>query len=454
MRTILKLSLFILSNFGYWEYFREKHKISMYFAPVYTIAVQFSLLFAAGILNGLEEMTFVLYGLGLLLCARCLYQTKLCCLLRYRDWGYAYFAGFCALAAALVYGARFGHIDNFTHWATVVRSMLYTHRFPNFKDIAVTFTTYPLGTAAYIYYFCRLTHDGEWFQMLAQGYMILSTLLPIFAFARKNKLLNALLLGAMTLFLLQYNVLLTDLRVDTVMSLAGMAAIVFAYSHCASTRGECSVWYVFPMLLWVTNIKHAALLYVVIALLALLPVRGSAQQKKQWLLLGGGLLLCRKIWSLHCDYVYHTDDAGMHNMSVDWFRYVLDGKTSEDIQRMIRGFWSYVTTERSYFWFLAWLVLQKIWDLAARRGRIVCGIHGRCAGNVCFLHALVGGPVRSGKIYAVRRCGGVLYFCGLRSNASVTDELQEAVCGRGCGGDSSDAVRLAYAADSAAGVLF
>ena len=89
MRTILKLSLFILSNFGYWEYFREKHKISIYFAPVYTIAVQFSLLFAAGILNGLEEMTFVLYGLGLLLCARCLYQTKLCCLLRYRDWGYA-----------------------------------------------------------------------------------------------------------------------------------------------------------------------------------------------------------------------------------------------------------------------------------------------------------------------------------------------------------------------------
>lgn len=360
MRTILKLSLFILSNFGYWEYFREKHKISMYFAPVYTIAVQFSLLFAAGILNGLEEMTFVLYGLGLLLCARCLYQTKLCCLLRYRDWGYAYFAGFCALAAALVYGARFGHIDNFTHWATVVRSMLYTHRFPNFKDIAVTFTTYPLGTAAYIYYFCRLTHDGEWFQMLAQGYMILSTLLPIFAFARKNKLLNALLLGAMTLFLLQYNVLLTDLRVDTVMSLAGMAAIVFAYSHCASTRGECSVWYVFPMLLWVMNIKHAALLYVVIALLVLLPVRGSPQQKKQWLLLGGGLLLCRKIWSLHCDYVYHTDDAGMHNMSVDWFRYVLDGKTSEDIQRMIRGFWSYVTTERSYFWFLAWLVLLTV----------------------------------------------------------------------------------------------
>ena len=394
MRTILKIALFAFSNFGYWEYFREKHKINIYFAPVYTIAVQFAALFAAGILNGLEEMAFVLYGLGLLLCARSLYQTRLRCLLQYCDWGYVYFAGACALAAVLVYGACFGHIDNFTHWATVVRSMLYTHRFPNFNDIAVTFTTYPLGTAAYIYYFCRLTNDAEWFQMLAQGYMIVCTILPVFTYARKNKWLNAVLLGAMTLFLLQYNVLLTDLRVDTVMPLAGMAAIVFAYSYCASTRGGHSAWYVFPMLLWVMNIKHAALLYVVIAMLLLFPtVKKSEHGRNQWLLLGGGLLLAKKIWSLHCDYVYYTEDAGMHNMSVDWFRYVLGGKTPEDIQRMIRAFVSYVITERNYFWLAAWFVLLivlALWLAGENRKKYWTLLVGAAALYVVYTAGVLG----------------------------------------------------------------
>ena len=56
MRTLLQLGMFVLSNLGYWEYFREKHKINVYFVPLFTIAVQFCVLFAAGILNCLKEM--------------------------------------------------------------------------------------------------------------------------------------------------------------------------------------------------------------------------------------------------------------------------------------------------------------------------------------------------------------------------------------------------------------
>lgn len=363
MRTILKLGLFVLSNLGYWEYFREKHKISQYFAPLFTLAVQFSVLFAAGIFNGLEEITFVLYGLGLLLCLRYLYQTKLRFLLRYCDWGYVYFAAAVAVAGISVFGCRFAHIDNFTHWATVVRSMLYTNRFPCFKDAVVTFTTYPLGTAAYIYYFCRLTSDAEWVQMLAQGYMIICAILPVFAYAGKNKLPSAVLIGIMTLLLMQYNVRLTDLRVDTVMPLAGVAAMVFAYEYCVSGKRETplSLYYVFPMLLWAMNIKHAAMLYVVIVMILLLPeAKLNGKRKKEWLILGGALLLARQIWSMHCDYVYYEESAGMHSMSADWFRYVLGDKTPEDVLQITRNFVSYVTVGRNYFWLLAWLAVLAV----------------------------------------------------------------------------------------------
>lgn len=363
MRTLLQLGMFVLSNLGYWEYFREKHKINLYFAPMFTLAAQFSALFVAGICNGLEQMTFVLYALGLLLCLKFLYQTKLRGIVRYFDWGYLYFAAVMAIAAATVFGCRFAHIDNFTHWATVVRSMLFTDRFPCFKDPVVTFSTYPLGTAAYIYYFCRLTNDAEWFQMLAQGYMIVCTILPVFAYARKNKFLSMLLLSAMTLFLLQYNVRLTDLQVDTVMPVAGVAAMVFAYEHCVSAGREEThcVYYAFLVLLWVMNIKHAAMLYVLIVLIILLvDGKTSGRQWKECLILSGALLLARQVWSMHSDYVFYEENVGMHSMSADWFRYVLGEKTPEDVWRIVNSFVNYVTAERNYFWLLSWLALLAV----------------------------------------------------------------------------------------------
>ena len=363
MRTILKLILFLLSNLGYWEYFRDKHRISLHFAPVFTVAVQFTVLFTAGILNGLEEMTFGLYALGLLLCFRFLYRTKLRGVLRYCEPGCLYLLIAAAVAGVSVFGSRFVQIDNFTHWATVVRSMLFTDRFPNFKDVAVTFTTYPLGTAAYIYYFCRLTGDAEHFMMLAQAYMMLCAILPIFAFARKNRLTGMPVVGAMTLFLLGYNVGLADLRVDTVMPLAGMAAMAFAYYHCISGEEEqrLSLYYTFPMLLWVMNIKHAAVLYTVMAMILLLAgMERTDRRRKEWLILAVALLLSRQIWSMHCDYVYYEDSAGMHSMSADWFRYVLGDKTPEDIRRIAGGFLSYVTVGRNYFWLLAWAVVLTV----------------------------------------------------------------------------------------------
>lgn len=377
MRTILKLGLFLLSNAGYWEYFRRKHQINRYFAPVFTIAVQFTALFAAGILNGLEDMTFVLYATGLLLFFRFLYETKLRGLLQYVDAGYLFFAAAFLLAGSAVYGMRFSHIDNFTHWATVVRSMLFMDRFPCYQDVAVTFTTYPLGTAAYIYYFCRLTNDAEFFQMLAQAYIMICAVLPVFAFTRKNKLLCMLFVAAMTGFFFQYNVPLTDLQVDTVMPLAGIAAAAFVYCHCVSGEEgkKLSGYYAFPMLLWLMNIKHPAILYVVIAMAVLLAgMEKSGKRKKEFLILVAALLLAKRIWSLHCDYVFYPENAGMHSMSADWFRFVMGGKTPEDVRKIVSGFVRHVLTQRNYFWFLTWLVLLgalAAWRPKTERGRYI-----------------------------------------------------------------------------------
>ena len=394
MVTMLRLGLFLISGLGYWEYFRSRHNINVYFAPVYTVSVQFCVLFAAGILNCLKDMTLALYALGLLLFLKALYQRKLRLFSEYLNGGYVYFAAALVMAALIVRGQQFLHFDNFTHWATVVRSMLHTDRFPTFKDTVVTFSTYPLGTSACIYYFCRLVGSGEDMQMLGQAYMMVCAILPVFAFARKNSWLSAVLVTVMTGFLFDHNIPLTELLVDTVMPLAAAAVLVFVYHGCISREGEgLSAYYAFPMLLWLMNIKHAALLYVVIGVLVLFFGTGARERgKKECLILAAALVVARRVWSLHSSYVFPEETSGMHSMSSDWFRYILGEKTAEDIWGIARGFASYVVSGRSYFWIFLWLGLLAVLVglLVKERRRYLALLSGGLAVYAVYLVGLLG----------------------------------------------------------------
>ena len=61
VREVIQVFLLLLSNLGYWEFFRTKHKINLYCVPVFVVAVQFLVLLAAGILNFLLEASVLMY---------------------------------------------------------------------------------------------------------------------------------------------------------------------------------------------------------------------------------------------------------------------------------------------------------------------------------------------------------------------------------------------------------
>lgn len=85
---IIKLGLLMLSNLGYWEFFRSKSKLNVYFLPAFTIAAQFLVLFAAGLTNLLAEGAYAIYFLGLALFLAALGREKGALLKPYRNWGY------------------------------------------------------------------------------------------------------------------------------------------------------------------------------------------------------------------------------------------------------------------------------------------------------------------------------------------------------------------------------
>lgn len=363
MISLLKLGVLMLSYLGYWEYFRTRHKINIYFVPVFTIACQFVALLAAGILNYLKDTTVLLWVVGIVLFANALHREKLNIVRPYLTGAFVSFAVLLAVAAVYTYGKKFSYVDNFTHWATAVRNMLNTDRFPGSLDTAVEYTSYPLGSSSLIYYFCRLTSCSEHMQMLAQSFMMLCTILPVYAFVKKHKVISTALITIMTVFFFQYNIPITELLVDTLLPLAGMATITFVYRQCVigENGNKLPVYYALPMMLWMMNIKHAALLYVVVAFALLCVGPGRTEQNRKPLLYSLlVLVVTNSLWNRHCSYIDPDVRTSQHALSVNWFSRIVSDKTPEDILEIIRKFLNYTVARRELLWFLVWLLLLGV----------------------------------------------------------------------------------------------
>ena len=331
IRTLLKLALMLVSYFGWWEFFRGRCRVNVYFAPLFTLAFQFAVLFLPGLLNFLPEAAWALYFGGFLCLAEGLRREKLGLVKHYFNWGYGLFFLALAVMAVAFRGKVVTWFDNFTHWATVVKNMIAAERFPTFAQEAVSFHTYPLGSAALIWYFSRITSDQEDFWMLAQGFMMLCTLLPMFAFGKKNSFRKAVFLALAGNFLLCYNIPPTELLVDTLLPLAGTAMLLFLHSECLREEQPLNIWFALPLLFWVMNIKNAGMLFAAAGMLILLlRMKKQGRELKPLLLMGLVLLAGYLLWDRHCDYVFYSS-VSQHEISAEYLSSRLGEKTLADI---------------------------------------------------------------------------------------------------------------------------
>lgn len=330
--TLLKLGLLLLSYLGYWEFFRGRCRMNVYFVPAFTVAAQFTVMFLPGLLNFLPEAVWLLYLGGFVLLLDALRREKLGFVRHYINWGY----GLLFLALVVMALAFRGRIvtwfDNFTHWAVAVKNMLSADRFPTFAQEAVTFNTYPLGSTAMIYYFCRFTSPEEDFWMLAQGFLMLCMVLPMFACGKKNGILTAAFLALAGNFLLCYNIPLTELLVDTLLPLAGAAMLLFLHRECMREAEPLPICYfALPFLFWVMNIKNAGLLFVFAgAAMLLWHCKKQGKELKGVAVTALVLLAGYFLWDRHCDYVFYNNTISQHEISLDYFSLHLGEKTLAD----------------------------------------------------------------------------------------------------------------------------
>ena len=334
--TLVKLFFFALSTLGSFELLRlaGRDRIQTHFLPSLTIAVQVSVLFLAGLWNLLPEAAGILYLLGFfglfLLVVR---EKSLNFLRKYADFGYATLLMILIGSALAVKGKMFLQYDNFSHWALVVREMLRFDRFPNFTDTLIHFQEYPLGSAAYIYYFAHWVGTAEPLQMLAQAYAIAAAILPLFSRATGRKPLCCAALLGFAWFVFDYNTAITDLLVDTLLPMVGMCALLFAVTHCKEGCGKFELFCAACYSIWLVQIKNSGIFFLLPIVLVIVPY---AHRQKAWGACAPVLLaplVSLVLWQKHCAMQV------MHGTPMWTFNGLMQKKSPKKTQRTSFPVW-------------------------------------------------------------------------------------------------------------------
>ncbi len=364
-----KLIVFFLSNLGFWEYFRRKSKMNIYFLPAFTICLQIMILFCAGLLNCMLIAVWTMYAGGIILAVYYLSNDYKNIIGIYLNSGYVFFIIVFCVILCVCQGQVFTAYDNFSHWALVIKNMLLTDRYPSFQDSLIIFQEYPLGSASYIYYFAKLISHSESAQMAAQSLMMLSFILPVFKYINKNKTVSCVMLLLYINYIFCYNIRIDSLLVDTLLPLQGMTALFFIYSECLNFnggkyQGGVCVGFAIPFLCSAVQIKNSGIYFVILACLLIgISLKKDTNDRKCKIFTITAPFLSLYLWKWHCNYVFVDGSLTKHAMTVENYQNVFSQKTGEQIESILNNVIKYSFGGKEFFYILLFLVIVGIMSI-------------------------------------------------------------------------------------------
>lgn len=359
----IRTFLFALSIFGYLNFLHHCTRLKVEFLPAVTFSGQICILFLGGLFNLLALTTAALLLAGILF-ALLSWKVRR----SYRDFlcpGYLFFVGACLYFLFLFKGQVFNSYDNFSHWALVVKQMILTDRFPNFQDNIILFQSYPLGSSVFVYYVSKIiSTTSEGCQMLAQTMLILSMLLPLFAFAQKQKALNAILGIGASVFVLSYNIWPTELLVDTLLPVTGAAGFLLLEEELSQEKKF--TWLSISVAVSVILIKNSGIFFWALMAVRLffswLSNRKTVQKTEQlsWISLILLPLFALLLWKKHVEYVFPTGMTALHSMSIKAYAANIQEKSGDVLSQILRAFIGRFLSGHSFLLLLLILVFAAI----------------------------------------------------------------------------------------------
>jgi len=355
--SILKILLLVFSTLGLWELVRRSFpRADVSFVPGITVAAQVTLLFLAGLLNLLREALLLFTAAGLISLGMYSYRDKGIRFLREYLKPAFFFLAFCLLVMSFFLRDKvLTHFDSFSHWGLVVKNMLATGRFPNHLDTVIRFQEYPLGSAVWIWYFCKLAGTAENVQMFAQLFMLLVSIMPLFSLCKKGWPLALVLILTFTNYVLICNALVTDLLVDTLLPLVFAAGLLYVLQYRPAAAGPDSVRSLFPAafcMIQLTQVKNSGLFLAAVIAVVLLFQASREKKLLPSLVCVLSPLASFWLWYRHCQYAFTSAAVSKHAMTAVNFTGTFRSKSPEDIRLIFRSLVDFVLT-----WKETWLTL-------------------------------------------------------------------------------------------------
>lgn len=358
--VLVRLLLFFLSCYGYIQYLRKTVRPEFCIGLLFSCIV--SVLFLAGILNLLRLAAWVLFVGGLILAGLSVKQK-----IRISDLicgGTVFFLLLAALFPLLLYGSKFETYDNFTHWAMVARAMIEEGRFPNFSSPFIAFSSYPLGSTIFIFYFIEIVgFSTEWLQMYAQAILMAGMTVSLFSFAKGR--ISTLIAAVFSVFLLCSNSCFFDLPVDNLLALSalGVASFCLYYGRDLKDRLWCFV----PYAVFLMNVKNSGLLFVIVLCGYLwFALKHEEISLKKWLILFAVPIVTLILWQKHVSLVFPSGMSAPHSMSISYYFQKVQEKQLSDILQISKLFTREIVSlsNRGLWTLLAglvcWLVIRRV----------------------------------------------------------------------------------------------
>lgn len=357
-----RLIIFFLSIYGWMAFCKDKLKVESECTPVIVFSGIGSAIFLAGILNIMNFAFGCIFAAGLFLTLSYILGNKKGERIL-RSGGLIVFSICLILLFVFLIDEKYYHYDNFSHWGIVIKNIYVDSAFPNFEDSLITYQSYPLGSASFIWYVCKAIGYSAGCAMFAQCAMILSCAIPLFMFGKNiqcsKKWYIYIYAGVVGFIGVScgsnfandpFNMLVDKLLASIAIAAFGM---VYWYREELTKAIMCAL----PLLVFVVTVKNSGIMWVVAILIEIgfFWFKHSGYNWKQFRLASLLLvvpMLFRFLWDKHVKLVFATGDTTAHAMSAENYSSILAEKTDADIEQIHALFLDKVFSVDNKIWIL------------------------------------------------------------------------------------------------------
>ena len=376
-----RIALFLASQAGWLLLARRRLRVGTGLAPVVAVSAQVSILFVAGILNLLVPAGIALFAAGVASLAWGIMREREETRGTLASLPVIWLAVAAVVLMLLVRGREIVAYDNFSHWATMVSSMVRTGRYPNFMDPMIEFQSYPPGSATWAWYASLAVGTSEATWMFAQGLVELACMVPLLCLStdadglrgsRPSPVLPVAAVSLAAVALMTCNVSPFGLMVDTLMPLLAGAAAVTAMGIPAEGGADArrNMVALGLVLAFLVLVKSAAALFAVAALV----VAAMRVRPRRGVLVAAAFpVVATVLWSAHCSYVFPAAETSKHAVSATGWMETLSGKSPGDLTAIVSSMAGFAVSPLSLAVPLAGLVLAFVLAAAVDRHAVTRG---------------------------------------------------------------------------------